>query len=440
MLLISSESVRRLPDLIPVTDLRTLEDGVQQRVVITGMGMVTCLGSGVAANWEALTAGRSGIGPITLFDASEYLTKFAGEVQGNFDPTGSIPEKELRRLDRFQQFALVAAAEALRDSSLPCPPEDPLRCGVIVGSGMGGLATIEKGMEIIQTKGPRRAPPLLITMAVTNLLPGMLAIKYGFKGPNFGIVNACASGASAIGEAYRAIHDGRADAVITGGTEAVITSLSVAGFNALRALSTRNGEPEKASRPFDSDRDGFVIAEGAGIIVLESLEYARARGANIYAEIVGYGATDDGYHFVMPDPEGEGAYQAMRLAVEEAGISPDLIDYINAHGTSTDLNDRMETVAIKRLMGPAASKVSISSSKSMTGHLIGAAGAVEAIYTVMAIRTGTVPPTINLDNPDPECDLDYTPNKAKSRQVNYAISNSFAFGGQNASLLFKRAD
>lgn len=413
---------------------------MQQRVVVTGMGIVTCLGSGVRENWEALTGGKTGIDTITLFDPTPFPSRIAGEVRGNFDPEGYVPEKEYRRLDRYQQFAIVAGSQAVTDACLTCPPENPFRFGVIVGSGMGGLNTIERGMEIIQQKGPRRAPPLMITMSVINLAPAMLAIRYGFKGPNFGVVNACTSGASAIGEAYRVVKDGRADVILAGGTEAVITPLSVAGFSAIRALSTRNDEPARASRPFDTDRDGFVLSEGAGMLTVESLEHATRRGAKVYAEIVGYGATDDAYHFVMPDPEGDGAYHSMRIAMEEAGIPPEEVGYINAHGTSTDLNDKMETKAIRNLFGKAAYDVSVSSSKSMTGHLIGAAGAVEAIYSIMAVITGTIPPTINLENPDPECDLDYTPNDARSRELEYAISNSFAFGGQNASLLFKRVN
>lgn len=412
---------------------------MERKVVVTGMGMVTCLGSDVKSNWEAVTAGRSGIGPITLFDPELFYTRIAGEIRGNFDPAGYIPVKELRRMDRFQQFAIVAASQAIDDAGLSFPPADPFRCGVVVASGMGGLATIEAGAEILRTKGPRRVSPLMLTMTVINLAPGILSIRFGFKGPNFGVVNACTSGASAIGEAYRMVQSGRADLMLAGGAEAVITKLSVAAFNSLRALSTRNDEPEKASRPFDKDRDGFVIAEGAGMIVLEDLDHARARGATIHGEIAGYGATADAYHFVMPDPVGDGAYEAMRLAVEEAGISPERIGYVNAHGTSTELNDKMETLAIKRLMGPSAQNLAVSSTKSMTGHLIGAAGAVETIYSLMALKTGTIPPTINLDNPDPECDLDYTPNKAASRDLEYVLSNSFAFGGQNAALLFKRA-
>jgi 3-oxoacyl-[acyl-carrier-protein] synthase II len=413
---------------------------VRHRVVVTGMGMVTCLGTGVAANWEGISAGRSGIRTISLFDATDFNTRIAGEVREHFDPDGHIPPKEYRRLDRHQQFALVAAAEAIADSGISYPPENPYRAGVIVGSGMGGLATIERGVDIIQAKGPRKAPPLMIIMAVINLAPGMLAIKYGFRGHNFGLVNACASGASAIGEAYRLIAEGLADSMLAGGSEAVITPLSVASFNALRALSTRNDEPIRASRPFDVHRDGFVLSEGAGMLVFESLEHAQRRGARIHAEIVGYGATDDAYHAVMPDPDGEGAYWAMMKAIEYAGVEPSMIGYINAHGTSTELNDKTETLAIKKLLGARANQVSISSTKSMTGHMIGAAGAVEAIYSVTAIKTGKIPPTINLDIPDPECDLDYTPHRAVDRQVEYALSNSFGFGGQNASLLFKRAE
>ncbi|AFM23754.1 beta-ketoacyl-ACP synthase II [Desulfomonile tiedjei] len=408
------------------------------KVVVTGMGMVTCLGTGVQANWEAVLNSRSGIGPITLFDAGLFATRIAGEVRGDFDVRGHVPAKELRRMDRYQQFCLVAAGEAMEQSGLPMPPEDPFRCAIVVGSGMGGLFTIESGVLAYHAKGPKGVHPLLIPKAVINLAPGMLSMRYGFRGANFGLVNACTSGTSAIGEGFRIVREGRADVVIAGGTEAVVTPLSIAAFNALRALSTRNDNPEAASRPFDRDRDGFVISEGAGILVLESEEHARRRGAEIHGEIMGYGATGDAYHFVMPDPEGEGAYRAMKMALEDAEIDPGEIGYINAHGTSTDLNDKMETLAIKKLFREAAYTVSISSTKSMTGHLIGAAGAVEAIYSLMALKTGNIPPTINLENPDPECDLDYTPHKSITRQLEYTLSNSFAFGGQNASLVFRR--
>ncbi len=407
------------------------------RVAITGMGMVTCLGSGVKANWEAVRKGQSGISRISLFDASLFATQIAGEVSEGFDPAGYIPPKEFRRLDRCQQFALVAAGECIENAGLEWPPANPYRYGVIVGSGIGGLATIERGVEVLQQKGPRRAPPLMITMAVINLCPGLIAIRYGFKGHNTGVVNACASGTSAIGEAFRLIREGRLDVALAGGTEAVVTPLSVAAFGALRALSTRNDDPPKASRPFDAERDGFVLSEGSGMLLLESFDHARSRAAHIYAEIAGYGATDDAFHLVMPDSNGDGAYWAMKLALQDADIDPSAIGYINAHGTSTDLNDKVETLAIKRLLGKDAQKVSISSTKSMTGHLIGAAGAVEAIYSVMAIKEGIIPPTINLDNPDPVCDLDYTPNQAVQKKVEIAISNSFAFGGQNACLVFR---
>ncbi|MDD3473700.1 MAG: beta-ketoacyl-ACP synthase II, partial [Syntrophaceae bacterium] len=410
----------------------------KRRVVVTGMGMVTCLGSGVETNWEAITQGRSGIGRITHFDTSGFSTHIAGEVKDGFDIYGCIPAKEFRRLDRHQQYALVASHEAFMSSGLEIPPADPYRCAVVVGSGMGGLETIETGHDTLKTKGPKRMSPLVIPMVVVNLTPGLLSMKYQFKGPNFGVVNACASGASAIGEAFRLVSNGYADVAITGGTEAVVSAFSVSAFNAIRALSVRNDEPKRASRPFDKDRDGFVLAEGAGILILEDLETAAARGATIYSEIVGYGATGDAYHLVMPDPEGQGAYNAMKLALMEANVSPKDVSYINAHGTSTELNDKIESLAIKKLFGEHAGQVSISSTKSMTGHMIGAAGAVEAIFSIMAMRTNIVPPTINLDNPDPDCDLNYTPHKSVEKPIDCAISNSFAFGGQNAALVFKK--
>jgi 3-oxoacyl-[acyl-carrier-protein] synthase II len=404
------------------------------------MGMVTCLGSGVQVNWEALIAGKSGIGPITLFNCEKFQTRIAGEVKEPIDPSGYVPVKELRRMDRYQQFALIAAGEAIEQAGFTDAEKDPYRCGVIIGSGMGGLATIEAGVAGYLEKGPKGCHPLLIPKAVINLASGMLSIRYGFKGPNFGVVNACTSGTSAIGEAFRLIRDNRADMVLTGGAEAVITPISVASFNALRALSTRNDEPTRASRPFELNRDGFVISEGAGILVLESFEHASNRGAVILGELTGYGATDDAYHFVMPDPDGQGAFNAMKFALSDAGIEPTAIDYINAHGTSTDLNDKMETIAVKQLFGSHAYKLNVSSTKSMTGHLIGAAGAVESIFTILTLAKGIIPPTINLDTPDPECDLNYTPNKPVERDVRFALSNSFAFGGQNASLVFKKVE
>ncbi|MCX5871714.1 MAG: beta-ketoacyl-ACP synthase II [Deltaproteobacteria bacterium] len=410
-----------------------------RRVAITGMGLVTCLGTGVDQNWNELINGRSGIRTITAFNADRCVTRIAGEVGSDFDPWQYIRVKELRRLDRHQQIGLVAACQAVAQAGIETPPSDPYRFAVIVGSGIGGLHTIEAGHEILKEKGPKRMPPMVIPMAVVNLLPGLIAIRYGFKGPNFGVVNACASSATAIGEAYRLIAAGCADVAVTGGTEAVVGEFAIAAFNALRALSTRNDEPAKASRPFDKDRDGFVLAEGAGMLTLESFDHAESRGATIYGEITGYGATSDAYHVVMPDPDGAGAYEAMRLALEDGGIQPEQVEYINAHGTSTELNDKTETQAIKRLFGPSAYKLSISSTKSMTGHTLGAAGAIEAIFTTLALKHGVVPPTINLDTPDPECDLDYTPHKRAKRNMEYGISNSFAFGGQNVSLLFRRA-
>lgn len=411
---------------------------MRRRVAITGMGLVTCLGSGVDQNWKELTNGHSGIRSINSFDPHRLVTKIAGEVQSDFDPDAHVSVKELRRLDRHQQIGLVAACQAVAQAGLKTPLEDPYRYAVIIGSGIGGLATIQAGYEVLREKGPKRMPPLMIPMAVVNLLPGLVAMRFGFKGPNFGVVNACASSASAIGEAYRLVALGVSDVAVSGGTEAVVGEFAISAFNALRALSTRNSDPEKASRPFDAGRDGFVLAEGAGMIILESFEHAQSRGASILGEIVGYGATSDAYHIVMPDPDGAGAYEAMRLALEDAEISPEQVQYINAHGTSTELNDKTETVAIKRLFGDSAYDLSISSTKSMTGHTLGAAGAIEAIFTALTLQTGVIPPTINLEAPDPECDLNYTPNRSVDRIMEFGLSNSFAFGGQNVSLLLRR--
>lgn len=411
---------------------------MRRRVAITGMGLVTCLGSGVDQNWKELTNGHSGIRSINSFDPHRLVTKIAGEVQSDFDPDTHVSVKELRRLDRHQQIGLVAACQAVAQAGLKTPLGDPYRYAVIIGSGIGGLATIQAGYEVLREKGPKRMPPLMIPMAVVNLLPGLVAMRFGFKGPNFGVVNACASSASAIGEAYRLVALGVSDVAVSGGTEAVVGEFAISAFNALRALSTRNSDPEKASRPFDAGRDGFVLAEGAGMIILESFEHAQSRGALILGEIVGYGATSDAYHIVMPDPDGAGAYEAMRLALEDAEISPEQVQYINAHGTSTELNDKTETVAIKRLFGDSAYDLSISSTKSMTGHTLGAAGAIEAIFTALTLQTGVIPPTINLEAPDPECDLNYTPNRSVDRIMEFGLSNSFAFGGQNVSLLLRR--
>jgi 3-oxoacyl-[acyl-carrier-protein] synthase II len=411
---------------------------LRRRVAITGMGLVTCLGSGVDQNWKELTNGHSGIRAINSFDPHRLITKIAGEVRSGFDPDAHVSVKELRRLDRHQQIGLVAACQAIEQAGLTNPPTDPYRYAVIIGSGIGGLSTIQLGQEVLREKGPKRMPPLIIPMAVVNLLPGLVAMRFGFKGPNFGVVNACASSASAIGEAYRLVALGVSDVAVSGGTEAVVGEFAISAFNALRALSTRNSDPEKASRPFDAGRDGFVLAEGAGMVILESFDHAQSRGALILGEIVGYGATSDAYHIVMPDPEGAGAYEAMRLALRDADISPEQVQYINAHGTSTELNDKTETVAIKRLFGDSAYDISISSTKSMTGHALGAAGAIEAIFTALTLQTGVIPPTINLEVPDPECDLNYTPNRSVDRIVEFGLSNSFAFGGQNVSLLLRR--
>ncbi len=411
---------------------------MKRRVVVTGIGIVTCLGSGYDANWESLRNGRSGVGPISLFDATGFQTRIAGEVHGDIDPDGFVPVKELRRMDRFQHFALVAAGQALKSSGLTIPVEDPYRFGAIIGSGMGGLHTVEYSSYRLKEKGPKSCHPLLIPKAVINLAPAMISIRYAAKGPNFGLVNACTSGASAIGEAYRIIREGRADIMFSGGSEAVITPLSVDAFSALRALSARNEDPQTASRPFDLTRDGFIISEGAGVLILEEFERAKNRNAVIYGEIIGYGATGDAFHFVMPDPNAEGACHCMKFALEDAELNPTEIDYINAHGTSTELNDKMETIAIKKVFGADAYNIPVSSTKSMTGHLIGAAGAVESIFCLMALEKGIIPPTINLNTPDPECDLDYVPNVAREKKINTAMSNSFAFGGQNATLVFRR--
>ncbi len=411
---------------------------MRRRVAITGMGLVTCLGTGVEDNWKQLVQGKSGIRPITLFDPQRCQTRIAGEIPVEFDPLQYVPVKELRRLDRHQQIGLVAACQAIDNAAFTTPPVDPYRYAVVIGSGMGGLSTIEAGCEVLREKGPKRMPPMMIPMAVINLLPGLVAMRFGFKGPNFGIVNACATGASAIGEAYRLIAFGSADVAITGAAEAVVSEFAISAFNALRVLSTQNDEPTKASRPFDRGRDGLVLADGAGMLTLESLDHAKERGATVHAEIVGYGATSDAYHVVMPDPDGAGACLAMNLAIQDAGIVPEQVGYINAHGTSTKLNDKTETLSIKRSFGPAAYKLSVSSTKSMTGHALGAAGAIEAIYTALTLERGIIPPTVNLDSPDPECDLNYIPNVSVERSVEYAISNSFAFGGQNVALLFRR--
>lgn len=409
----------------------------KKRVVITGLGLITPLGVGVKMTWENLIYGKSGIGKITCFDASAFPTQIAGEVKG-FNPEDYIESKEIKKMDRFIHFAVAAAKMAIDDSGLKITDSNAERIGVIVGSGIGGLGTIEHYHSVLLEKGPRRITPFFIPMLVINLASGQISIKFGAKGPNSAVATACATGSHSIGDAFKIIQRGEADVMIAGGTEAVITPLGIGGFNAMKALSTRNDEPEKASRPFDIDRDGFVMGEGAGIVILESIESAMDRGAKIYAEIVGYGMTADAYHIAAPAPGGEGAARCMKITLKNGGVNPSEVDYINAHGTSTKYGDELESNAIKTVFGEYAYKVAVSSTKSMTGHLLGAAGGVEAIISALSIYNGIVPPTINLDNPDPECDLDYVPYKSRGMTVNYVLSNSFGFGGTNACLLFKK--
>ena len=407
------------------------------RVVVTGIGLVTPVGLNSESTWNSLVEGRSGIAYISLFDAEGYESRIAGEVD-NFDASAALGRKEAKRLDRFSQFACVAALEALEHANLNMEKEDADRVGVLIGSGVGGIITISDQHKILLKRGPKRVSPFLVPMMLGDMASGQVSMMIGAKGPNFSTVSACATGADSIGEALEMIRRGRADVVIAGGTEAAICEIGVAGFNSCMALSTRNEDPQGASRPFDSDRDGFVLGEGAGLLVLESLEHAEKRGANILAEMSGYGASSDAHHVTQPHPDGEGAARAMKWAIEDAGITPDKVDYINAHGTSTPLNDKYETIAMKRMYGDHAYNLAISSTKSMTGHLLGAAGAIEAAFTVLAIKNDIVPPTINIENPDPECDLNYIPNTAKKQPVNVAMSNSLGFGGHNASLVFER--
>ncbi|MCS7163950.1 MAG: beta-ketoacyl-ACP synthase II [Thermodesulfovibrio sp.] len=409
----------------------------KRRVVVTGLGMVSPLGLDVQSSWQAVIQGKSGVGYITQFDTTNYPVKIAAEVKG-FDPTNYIEPKEVKKMDRFIHFAIAATEMAIADSQLKITPENSERIGVVIGSGMGGLPAIEYYHKVLIEKGWRRISPFFIPMVIVNLAAGQISIRYGIKGPNIAVTTACATGNHSIGEAFRIIQYGDADVMIAGGTEAVITPMAIAGFSIMRALSTRNHEPEKASRPFDIDRDGFVMGEGAGILILEELGHAIKRGAKIYAELVGYGMNADAYHITAPSPQGEGGARCMKMALKDAGISPEEIDYINAHGTSTKQGDELETQAIKTIFGEHAYKLCVSSTKSMTGHLLGAAGGVEAIFTVLSIYEGIIPPTINLDNPDPECDLDYVPYKAKKKEIRYAMTNSFGFGGTNSSLVFKK--
>jgi len=410
---------------------------LKRRVVVTGLGLVIPTGIGVETAWKNICEGKSGIGPLTRFDPNGFETKIAGEVKG-FNPEFYIDKKEIKKMDLFIQYAIGATKEALDDARLAITPENCEQIGVIVGTGLGGLPTLEKYHKILLEKGPSRISPFFIPMLIANLASGQIAILFGPKGPNTCVVTACATGAHSIGDAFRTIVYGDAEAMIAGGTEANITPLTVGGFNAMKALSTRNDQPEKASRPFEKNRDGFVIAEGAGILVLEELQFALRRKARIHAELVGYGYTGDAYHITAPSPDGDGAIRCMKMAMKDAGLTPEGVDYINAHGTSTPLNDLTETLAIKKVFGSHAKKVPISATKSMTGHLLGAAGSTEAIFTVLAIRDGILPPTINYEEPDPQCDLDYVPNVARRKSIRTGMSNAFGFGGTNAALILKK--
>jgi 3-oxoacyl-[acyl-carrier-protein] synthase II len=406
-------------------------------VVVTGIGLVTPCGIGTDNVWNNILSGKSGIGPITRFDTERFDTKFAGEVK-DFNPEDYIQPKEVKKMDLFIHYAIAAAHIAMKDSGLDMGKEDSERVGVVVGTGLGGLPTIEKYHSVLLERGPGRITPFFIPMLIANEAPGHIAIQHGIKGPNLCIVTACATGGHSIGDACRIIQYGDADVMVAGGSEANLTPLTVGGFNAMKALSTRNDDPLKASRPFERDRDGFVVAEGSGIVILEELEHAKKRGAKIYAEMAGYGYNGDAYHITAPCPDGDGFIRCIRMALKDAQLSPDDVDYINAHGTSTKLNDYVETLAIKEVFKEKAYKIPVSSTKSMTGHLLGAAGAIEAIFSVLSMRDQVCPPTINYENPDPECDLDYVPNTARNHTINVVMSNSFGFGGTNSTLVFRR--
>jgi len=410
---------------------------VSRRVVITGLGAFTPIGNTAEAFWESLITGRSGVARITQFDPSAFDSQIAGEVK-NFDPSPYIQAKELRRMERFVQFAVCTAQLVVQDAGLDMSKEDPYRIGVLVGSGIGSLRIIEEQHQVYIDKGPSKLSPFLIPMLIANMAPGQISISLGIKGPNSCVATACATGSHAIGDSFKIIQRGDADVMVAGGSESCITPLGVGGFCALKALSRRNDAPEKASRPFDLKRDGFVVGEGCGIVILEELERAKGRGARIYAEVVGYGLTGDAYHMTAPAPDGEGAAQAMRMALRDAKLKPEEVTYINAHGTSTSLNDKTETMAIKAVFGDHARKLMVSSTKSMTGHLLGAAGGVEAVAVAKSIYHDVVHPTINYEEPDPECDLDYVPNQARQVKVQAALSNSLGFGGHNATLAFKK--
>jgi 3-oxoacyl-[acyl-carrier-protein] synthase II len=408
-----------------------------RRVVVTGLGALTPVGNTTEEYWSALTQGKSGIGPITKFDATGYPTRIAGEIR-NFDETRYVDKKEARRLDPYLKYAIATSAMAVEDAGLDPGKVDSTRFGVMVGSGIGGITTLIEGEDVRKTKGFDRVSPFCVPMLIVNMAAGLVSMKFGAKGPNLSVVTACASGNHAIGDASKIIQRGDADIMIAGGAEAIIVPLTIAGFCSMKAMSTRNDEPQKASRPFDAGRDGFVCGEGAGIVVLESLEHAIRRDARIYAEVVGYGMTGDAHHMTAPDPEGDGATRAMQIALASAGIGPTAVGYINAHGTSTPYNDKFETIAIKRVFGDHARRLAVSSTKSMTGHLLGAAGGIEAIASVLALHHGLLPPTINYETPDPDCDLDYIPNQARKVDVEYALSNAFGFGGTNATLAFRK--
>ncbi len=410
---------------------------MKRRVVVTGLGMITPVGLDTEASWEGLINGKSGIGPITQFDDKTIPTQIAGEIHG-FEPEKYIEPKEVKKMDRFIHLAIAASQMAMDMSGLKITPENAERVGVMVSAGMGGLPSIEKYHKVYLERGIRKVTPFFIPMIIINEAAGVISIRFGAKGPNISVVTACATGTHSIGDAFKWIQRGDADAMIAGGTESVICVTAVGGFNAMKALSTRNSEPQRASRPFDVDRDGFIMGEGSGVVVLEDMESALKRGARICAEVVGYGASGDAYHITSPAPNGEGAARCMKMAIKDAGIDPTEMGYINAHGTSTKYGDELESIAIKTVFGDYAYKIPVSSTKSMTGHLLGAAGGVEAVTSILAMDRGILPPTINLENPDPECDLDYIPNKARKAHVDVVMSNSFGFGGTNACLIFRR--
>jgi 3-oxoacyl-[acyl-carrier-protein] synthase II len=408
-----------------------------RRVVVTGMGVIASLGHNVADFWSAILAGKCGVDRVSLFEAKDYSCQIGAEVRG-FDPATVMDPKEVRRNDRYTHFGFCAAKQAVADAKLDVTKLDLDRIGVIIGSGIGGMWTIENQHKVLLERGPRKVSPFMIPALISNMCSGLVAIELGARGPNFSVVSACATATHAIGESFRMIRGGEADVMVCGGAEAAITPLAYAGFCSMKAMSTNNENPQKASRPFDLNRDGFIMGEGSGVLVIESLEHAQARGAHIYCELAGYAATCDAFHITQPDPEGKGLSQAMSRALKDARLTPEQIDYINAHGTSTPYNDKFETLAIKKVFGEAARKVMISSTKSMTGHLLGAAGGIEAVISVKTIQTGEVPPTINYETPDPDCDLDYVPNVKRSATVNTVLTNNLGFGGQNAALVFRR--